>query len=195
VEPTSSSNKETIIAIKTFVDAVSLPATDINAYLTNSGMTYITQATIGNGVLFVTVSNCFSATYDNYKIIFQPKAGTVANEQMSLELNGLTTGYYGSALIHSYTGSPDVYLNANAQARWPVGYTSTTSEAVYHVDVYQPFDSTRNTSFTGNFFAFGFTGFNGGQTVSTISVTGFKFSNLTNSMTGGTVTVFGYRKS
>jgi len=183
------------MAIKTFTTGEVLTAADTNTYLANSGLVYITQATVGAGVLFVTVSNCFSATFDNYKVIFQPKVGTVAQEQMSLELNGLTTGYYGSALIHSYTGSADVYLNANAQAKWPVGYTSTTSEAVYDVDIFAPFDSTKLSAFTGNFFAFGFTGFNGGQTVATTSCSGFKFSNATNSMTGGTVYVYGYRKS
>jgi len=183
------------MAIKTFTTGEVLTAADTNTYLGNAGLVYITEATVGNGVGFVTVSSCFSATYDNYKVIFQPKAGTVANEQMSLEVNGITTGYYGSALIHSYTGSADVYLNANAQARWPVGYTSLNSESVFEVDIFGPFDSTRNTAFTGNYFSYGFTGFNGGQTVVTTSATGFKFSCATNLMTGGKVFVYGYRKA
>ena len=55
------------MAIKTFTDAVALPASDINTYLTNGGLVYV-----GGGSLTSTgtsISNVFSTTYDSYRMV------------------------------------------------------------------------------------------------------------------------------
>ena len=53
--------------------------------MANSGLTYVKQQTIGNGVASVTVSDAFSATYDNYKIVINGGA-TSAQTSISLQL-------------------------------------------------------------------------------------------------------------
>jgi hypothetical protein len=60
----------------------------------SGGLVLISTTTIGSVVTTVTVSNVFSSTYDNYRIIL---SGGVASEDISikLQLGSTTTGYYG----------------------------------------------------------------------------------------------------
>lgn len=53
------------MAIKTFTTGEVLTASDTNTYLANSGLVFVKSQTIGSAVTSVTVSDAFSATYDN----------------------------------------------------------------------------------------------------------------------------------
>ena len=53
------------MAVKTFTTGEVLTASDTNTYLANAGLVYITSTSVGTGGS-LTVSNCFSATYNNY---------------------------------------------------------------------------------------------------------------------------------
>jgi hypothetical protein len=52
------------MAIKTFVTGTVLTAADTNEYLANSGLVYITSTSAVPLQATVTISGCFSATYD-----------------------------------------------------------------------------------------------------------------------------------
>ena len=56
------------MAVKTFTDSTTLPASDINTYLNNGGLVYITEASVTSGST-ISISNCFTSTYTNYRII------------------------------------------------------------------------------------------------------------------------------
>lgn len=54
------------MAIKTFTSGEVLTAADTNAYLANSGLTYVASATLSGTT--TSLSNIFTSTYKNYKI-------------------------------------------------------------------------------------------------------------------------------
>jgi hypothetical protein len=55
------------MAIKTFTDLTTLPASDINTYLANSGTVFVTSGTLTTNV--TRVEGCFSSTYLNYLVL------------------------------------------------------------------------------------------------------------------------------
>lgn len=56
------------MAIKTFTSGEVLTAADTNTYLNNGGLVYIGATAFSNAAA-ASLDNCFSATYNNYKIV------------------------------------------------------------------------------------------------------------------------------
>jgi hypothetical protein len=193
VEPTSSSNKETIIAIKTFVDAVALPASDINTYLTNSGLVYIKQQTIGTAVASVSVSSAFSTDFDNYRIIITGMAASATAATRFQLSNSTGSTYATSGWIFQYGGA-FTSETATAQTAALIGHCVSTGITTAVIEVQSPFLST-TSSFTGLSMSNTYGDDRRSFDSSTNSSTGFVFSALSGTITGGTITVFGYRKS
>jgi hypothetical protein len=90
------------MAIKTFTTGEVLTAADTNTYLANSGLTYITQASATSGST-LSVNNCFSSTYSNYRILvdnYQPaNAGRSLNIRMRVGGSDSTSDY-----SHAFAG-------------------------------------------------------------------------------------------
>jgi len=195
VEPTSSSNKETIIAIKTFVDAVALPASDINTYLTNSGLVYIKQQTVGSGVTSVTVSSAFSTDFDNYRITV---TGVVPSVQDSLCLmigSGRTNGHYGAMNYMLYSASGGTIGSTNASKILCTLNQNGVNNTQFNCDIFSPFLATRTGMIGQGFGRLYYCDF-GGADDSLVSYTSFTLlTDGAGTMTGGTITVYGYRKS
>ena len=57
------------MAIKTFTTGEVLTAADTNTYLANSGLVYVASQTF-SAAGFVEFQNCFTSTYDNYRVVF-----------------------------------------------------------------------------------------------------------------------------
>jgi len=180
------------MAIKTFTTGEVLTASDTNTYLANSGLVYVTSATIGTTVSSVTVSNCFSATYDHYRIIVSGGVAS-ATSNLGLQLSGITgsvynqLGYYqlwGASARSDYaaTGTTVIACEANASAY------------IADVEIKNPFASVRKfgntmSQSTNNQYSMPF------YINSTASATGFSLTTGSGTLTGGTITVYGYRKA
>jgi len=195
VDPTSSSNKETIIAIKTFVDAVSLPATDINTYLTNSGLVYVKQQTVGTSVTSVSVTSAFSADYDNYRVIYSSGvAGSAAS--MTFALTGSATGYYAAVDGCSYTGGTSSINEANNSSFSFAGIGTPEGNSL-DVTLYNPFIAYRTglqisgrVDIRGGGSAYCGGGFHNVAS----SFSGFTIT-CSAGLTGGIIYVYGFRKA
>ena len=94
------------MAIKTFTTGEVLTAADTNTYLANSGLVYIAQASATSGST-LSVNNCFSSTYSNYRILvdnFQPAtAGRALKIRMRVGGSDATGSDYASAFAGIYT--------------------------------------------------------------------------------------------
>jgi len=88
------------MAIKTFTDNTTLPASDINTYLANSGLVYVTSATATSGSSLA-INNCFSSTYNNYRVIIDNCASS-GGVQMTMTFGATVTSYYWANLTVSY---------------------------------------------------------------------------------------------
>ena len=196
MEPTSSSNKETIIAIKTFSDGVSLPATDINTYLTNSGLVYVTSTSVTSGSS-ISVNNCFTSTYDNYRVVVSNlKSGASNSLFLRLRASGTdsATGYqYGHAYILFASAAWVVAAATNANAWVAPGNTNTSPPSGGAIELYQPAIATQ-TGMGGLYHTFDAAVYTNGSHTATTAYDGFSLvSNGT--FSSGTVTVYGYRKA
>jgi len=163
-----------------------------------SGLTLISATTIGSAVSTVTVSNAFSATYDNYKIMITGGAGSTAS-RFQMILGATTTNYAITILYNSYNNTASG-LGGSAQSAWfNIGSISTDTLQL-NIDLQNPY-LTENT-FLGGWYAEGpATGFiNGAGIVSgilnnTTSYTDFTVSPGSGTITGGTIRVYGYQNS
>ena len=106
------------MAIKTFTTGEVLTASDTNTYLANAGLVYVTSATIGTAVSSVTVSNCFSSTYDAYRIVITGGVGTTAGNSLSMTLAGLSSGYSSGIIYTTYTTASVLVATDNNAAAW-----------------------------------------------------------------------------
>jgi len=181
------------MAIKTFTTGEVLTAADTNTYLANSGLVYVTSATAGSAVSSLTVSNCFSATYENYRIIISGGTASASGDNLLFQLGGITGSVYQTAGFFVTYGTATVSAYAPAATTsWLVGFFGVNNTAVT-MDLINPFASKQKgmNTVSSATFTYNFTG----QCTSTTSATGFTLTPAAGTITGQTVTVYGYRKA
>lgn len=194
------------MSVKTFSTEV-LTSADTNTYLANAGLVYVTQATIPALSTSVSVSNCFSATMDNYKIIF---TATIATANIRWRLNyrdsggDVTTANYqfgAGGLIGSASFGVD-YSGTSGQTSTLLGESGLAgSRFSLSMDVYNPFASDHTTALwqsggtlqpaTTPSITMGVANY-----TATTSMTGFTIQR--NSGTGtfsGKIFIYGYRQA
>jgi hypothetical protein len=162
--------------------------------MANSGLTYIKQQTIGNGVASVTVSDAFSATYDNYKIVINGGT-TSAQTSISMILGASAGTYYGAYIYASYitgavsgaainnaasfiyAGGADInYINCNIELQNPFVAKFTTIQALTI-----GYANNRGSAY--------------GEHETASSFSSFTLTPFTGTLTGGIISVYGYRKA
>ena len=187
------------MAIKTFTTGEVLTAADTNTYLANSGLVFVKQQTVGSGVSSVIVDSAFNSTYDNYLIYVNAVQCSVANDSFLVQLRTGTstsiTNYYFALIYSTYTGSTNVASQNNGASWNNVGRGLGVNDAVsFCFNVNGPFLSAK-TSMSGTATGSDLTGANSGYHSPTTSYDQFVVSLNSGAMTGGTITVYGYRKS
>lgn len=176
-------------------DTDSLSVYKGSAWAPASGLTLVSATTIGTTVSSVTVSNAFSATYDNYKIIVSGGVGT-GDSNLRITLGSTTTGYYASGIYVGYTAATVFGTNTNNGSFIDIGYGSTNALSCQG-EIESPFLAKR-TSFrtypvsTSTTYPMGVFG---GYLNDATSYTAFTITASSGTMTGGTVRVYGYSNS
>ena len=183
------------MAVKTFTTGEVLTASDTNTYLANSGLVYVTSATVGSAVSSVTISNVFSSTYDNYRISI---AGITpsATDSFRFRLGSSTTGHYGSMYYDSWDGAATGTLRVgNAGSVYISLDEASTKTSSVIFDVVAP-NLAQATQMSGTWSGRGFSGWFGGLQSSSTQYTSFVLlPDSSGTFTGGTITVYGYRKA
>jgi hypothetical protein len=177
------------MAIKTFTTGEVLTAADTNTYLANSGLVFVKSQTIGTGVSSVAVTSAFSSTYDNYRIVVSGGVGS-ALQAIAMIMTGSTASYYQILAYWTYALAAPSALSVNNGANWTYIGESGDSNTIA-IDILNP-NNAKYTQFSGGYI---------GSVAGTVSgyhgvasaFTGFTLS-VAGTMTGGTITVYGYRK-
>jgi len=147
--------------------------------------------TIGSAVASVTVSGAFSATYDNYLLIFAGLDQSTSS-QSQLKYNNSTGATY------SWAGNYQNYAGSNLLAA-SVGNTvhvisinggNATISAV--VNIQSPFLAKRTTH-QSSYSNLAFLGNLNGYDNNAVSQTGFTYQHDAGTITGGTIRVYGYQ--
>lgn len=158
---------------------------------TNGTLNADGTVTIGNAVASVTVSGCFDSTFRNYKVCVN--GGTAsANNNLQMTLNGATTGYYGALVYGLSTGTAPLLAAANNAASWPfMAYHTTGSGIITTIEVLGP-NLAKQTVIQSVYYNTGGNGTFTGTLDNTTQHTGFTLTPTTGTITGGTITVYGY---
>jgi hypothetical protein len=165
----------------------------------NSGLVYVTSATVGASVSSVTITNAFSSTYDNYYVTYT--GGTLAGAAaMSCQLGpssvtGYNTAYY-SAIPSATLSSTLNYLLTNNGASFTNVGMGDTSLATFEITLFGPnkaLYTTAKVSWLDSRDNFAW-GQGGGVHRTAAAFTNIQISAGTN-LQNGTVTVYGYRKA
>lgn len=181
------------MAVKTFTTGEVLTASDTNTYLNNGGLVYVTSTTISSSVASVTISNCFSSTYTNYRVLLHGMSATAAGS-IVLRAGTAATNYYGSMAYDLYTGASNGYVRSNNGIYLYAALSDTATSTFISIDVYQPNLAAR-TGFSGTYYGRGYTGYMGGSHETATAYTDLTVLNDTGNLNGGTITIMGYRKA
>ena len=187
------------MAIKTFTTGEVLTAADTNTYLANSGLVYITQATLTGSA--VSIQGCFSATFDSYLLQFsntKTSSALITGWQLLNGATPITTATYNSQRASMIAGAWSVSNNAgqtygNAMT---VGNDIGQGASLW---VYNPFLATTTLSwssgvYSGNTSAAQYELLPTTQT-GTTSCDGIKLIATGGTFTTGKVIVYGFRQS
>ena len=160
----------------------------------NSGLVYVSTTSITSSGQ--NIANAFSSTYTNYRIIVNEVATTNQNSIFAFRLGSSTvrTDYkYGGQNINLGSGVLDKDYN-NAATFGFIGYTKgvDNDEASYVFDLLGPQTATRKT-WSSSWCNGQFSGQLSGVDNSNTAQTDINFIVSSGTLTGCTVTIYGYR--
>ena len=141
------------------------------------------------------ITNAFSATYDNYKIMFDGNSFMSTTTNISMKMGTTATGYYATRIKNSPNAAT---VNGNGQdnvAEWGYAGQGTGNYANLNIELSAPF-LNRYTRYQGSYIldlgAGSEFGINQGHLADTTSYTSFTLS--AGATFNATVYVYGYRK-
>ena len=184
------------MAIKTFTSGEVLTAADTNTYLANSGLVYVSTTTLtASGQ---NIANAFSSTYTNYRIVLNNIVTSANNALVAFRLGSSTarTEYiYGSAGVVIGTGAFNADT-ATAGTFAMLGYSRNVTGGTqnFSFDLINPQAAARKT-WTSSWNNGSYMGTVVGVDTLESAQTDINFVVGTGTLTGGTVTIYGYRKA
>lgn len=158
-----------------------------------SGLQLVKKQAIGTAVSSVTVTDAFSATYDNYKIVVSGGTGSL-NNLLALKMGTTATGYYSARVGTSYVTGSTFGGNQSNSANWIFAGHFSTNTLHMNVDLLQPFlaKPTSYNSGSAQTTTTSEMSFSGGFLDNTTSYTAFDLVPAAGTLTGGTIYVYGY---
>jgi len=178
--------------------------TDLTGYSTTAqmntainagvGLVPILTQTIGTAVSSVVVNNAFSATYDAYKIIITGGTASATN-YLTLQLGSSTTGYDDSFIAKPFSAAFSSGSNTN-QPSFSYAGGAVSGQSIYmNAELLNPFLAKHTYISTSLFAADTGLGMYGGTHRVATSYTNFTIALVGGgTMTGGTISVYGYKK-
>ena len=118
------------MAIKTFTTGEVLTAADTNTYLANSGLVYVTSASASSGSS-ISISNCFTSTYTNYRVFVNCTIGTSGSLQVRYQAGASVDS------ANSYRWAR-FYGNADSTAQGQTGQVTGTEITVGQLNLNIP---------------------------------------------------------
>jgi len=187
--------------VKDGATAIQTLATDVDTTLFTAlggaypGLRLVKKQAIGSGVSSVSVTNAFSATYDNYKIMLGGTVGST-NLFLAMTLTGSSANYNNSVLYASYAGGAAATATLGTTS-WSQAGDVQTDGCSLNVELGDPFNAKR-TGYRSLGVGMASNGNNllmsGNHTLAT-SYTGFTLTTSTGTITGGNIYVYGYGTS
>lgn len=141
------------MAVKSnFASGDVLTASDVNTYLTNGGLVYITQTLVSSGsATSVSFNNCFSSTYANYRIVIDSFQPSIAARTLFMRMRTGGTDATGNDYYYAISG---YFTTAAAVSDFNSAGTSGMTTGLYNsgntlglgsatIDLFNPFAAER----------------------------------------------------
>ena len=160
-----------------------------------SGLNLISSSNFSGSPSF-TIDNCFSATYDYYKIIITNTSGSGSAAQINL--NFRTGGTTNTASTYNYSGTARLYsggtIDASNAASANHAFIWRTNGSLWSgtVEIFNPFAAQR-TWFTADKLDTSEAGTVGGYFDNTTSFDGISVSNTGSTNIAGNIRIYGYK--
>jgi hypothetical protein len=159
----------------------------------NSGLVYVKSQAITAGSATTVLTNVFSTTYDNYRVIIDG-VQTTSSQGLVIRMGSAATGYYGNFWYVLYSATSWTFVPMNNATFWYVALSdSTAPSSSSSFDLVAPFLAAR-TQYNGNYYGRGYSGGFSGSIENTTCYTDLTLLNESGTLSGGTITVYGYRK-
>jgi hypothetical protein len=204
------------MAVKTFTTGEVLTASDTNTYLNNGGLVAIVPSSVTNGSIIagtasatvsatqpnVVLKGVFSSTFDGYRVVISnlTLSGTgytnIIYARMHDGTNPSNVSYaYGVIYVDQGSGTLGSDRDTGGTVGVPIG-RGNNSAFNTSFDVLNPFTAAYTTFAQLNYSNGynGFAGAGGGVHAVATSYSALYIAPLSGTMTGGTITVYGYRK-
>lgn len=167
-------------------------ATNYDAAWVTGGLRFIKNINIGTGVSTVVVSDVFSSTYSNYRILITDPVGSIVYQtQVNIRLGAMTNNGYGGFLwTANAQGLNGVYSGGNTSTV-PLFHAFNGAGTQVSFDIHNPYASTA-TSWSGTTSNGARFAFIGGQHLGTTSFTSFTLSTSSGTISGGIIQIYGY---
>jgi hypothetical protein len=160
----------------------------------SAGLVHISRTTIGSAVSSVTVSDAFSADYNNYKIIVSGGSCS-ADTHLYFQFSPTSaTGYYFSLVHGHYNGTgPSSTGGSNTDRVTYIG--GGASSMVANFEVTNPYDSARTKELIARVRYGTVYGTCVAHVPLYVSYSSFIVGPHTGTLTGGNIDVYGYAES
>jgi hypothetical protein len=163
------------------------------AAMDSIGLWLVKTQTIGTAVSSVTVTDAFSADYDNYLVTVTEVDCSTAAPSFRLTFGGVAgSAYYGSMYFDKSNGLDTGLGRANAGAFLLCGIGGDSNEGYLNMTVMNP-SAAKRTAFTSQYYGGTYSGWASGMLYTNDPYTLFALTISSGNMTGGTIRVYGYR--
>jgi hypothetical protein len=162
------------------------------AQLDKGGLWRITTFTVPAGQTSVSISNVFSADFDDYLVTYHGGTSSTKND-LGIRLGSTNTGYYYASVYKDYGGGGVASVTVNNGAQWTYAGCQDNPNAL-DVRIYSPYKSEKsmiNALYIGP-ASDRVVAAAGGFLENTTSYTGFTILAGAGTFGGGTVQVYGY---
>ena len=158
------------------------------------GLRLVKKQTIGSAVSTVAVTNAFSATYENYKVIVSGSTGT-ASAELRLTMTGSTSNYLYQLAYATYGGTSTLSLGSAAGSYFDYAGNVGPNSCSVNFDLNSPNLTKHTILCNAGYTSSGATGVTSGIHQVATAYTGFTLTLSAGTMTGGTIYVYGYGAS
>jgi hypothetical protein len=165
------------------------------AAMDSIGLWLVKTQTIGTAVASVTVTDAFSADFDNYKIIISGGVGSTGGATLNMTLGATATGYYFGAIAMNFGVASLSSLNGNNITSWSRAGIANTITLNGEIELFSP-NLAKRTHYNGRYLQSVTTGnavVSGGLLDDATQYTAFTLTAASGTITGGTIRVYGYR--
>jgi len=183
------------MAEQTFTAGQVLTADQMTTLQTNIGLSFVKTQTVGSAVSSVTLTDAFNSTYSDYRVTISGVSCSLADLDIRVKFEAALSTYSWAGQYQAYT-SPTVLTGTGSSANntgIAVAASQTSGNFSCAFDVQRPalasFTVVTGTAANATYRT----------TYSGIMATATAYTSLiinvsAGTMTGGTITVFGYRK-